>query len=646
MANPTKTPRPPYRKLRVFAFDPSLQNTLDTANINSVEVEIPWEDNPDSVKSLRPLIRVDGEYGPAPGPVGEYLEVVDYDPASNCFYDPVDINDPYLLAQHGLAPSDGNPQFHQQMVYAVAMKTIKVFEKALGRQVLWDFRPNTNNDPDHNEFVQRLRIYPHAFREANAYYSPDKKALLFGYFPATSDPSGNHLPGGIVFTCLSHDIIVHEMSHAILDGMHRRFIEDSNPDVLAFHEAFSDIVALFQHFTFPEIVKHQLAKNRGDLKSENLLGELAKEFGRAIGRSGALRSAIGQPIDLTLLERTMEPHDRGAVLVAAVFDAFVAIYNYRTRDLIRIASDGTGVLKQGALHPDLINRLAKEASKSAAHILTICIRALDYLPPVDVTFGDYLRAMVTADKDLVPNDPLNYRIAIIEAFRRRGIYPRDVRTLSEESLIWGGPAKDLDGNDGYFTFVDELKGLVKEWDLTINRNDLYDQMKTAKENTHDVFNRTWDYKGKYLKGLTIESRNDIFEVHSVRPVRRIGPDGQLLVDLLVEITQERPGFFDKDYGGLTESDRLDEESDRLDEPDFWFRGGCTILIDMKTTKIRYCIYKDINSKSRYKRQQKYLKKRWQAGSFRATYFKGYDKSSEGDLFALLHGTSKTEDTYE
>ena len=32
--------------------------------------------------------------------------------------------------------------------------------------------------------MQRLRIYPHALREANAYYSPEKKALLFGYFPA------------------------------------------------------------------------------------------------------------------------------------------------------------------------------------------------------------------------------------------------------------------------------------------------------------------------------------------------------------------------------------------------------------------------------------------------------------------------------
>jgi hypothetical protein len=42
-----------------------------------------------------------------------------------------------------------------------------------------------------------------------------------------------------VFTCLSQDIIAHEVTHALLDGMHRRFNEPSNLDVLAFHEAFA-----------------------------------------------------------------------------------------------------------------------------------------------------------------------------------------------------------------------------------------------------------------------------------------------------------------------------------------------------------------------------------------------------------------------
>ena len=38
----------------------------------------------------------------APGPVGEYLEVVDVDPASRASYDPVNLDDPMLLAQGAL----------------------------------------------------------------------------------------------------------------------------------------------------------------------------------------------------------------------------------------------------------------------------------------------------------------------------------------------------------------------------------------------------------------------------------------------------------------------------------------------------------------------------------------------------------------
>src|SRR5262249_43219744 len=67
---------------------------------------------------------------------------------------------------------------------------------------------------------------------------------------------------------------------------------------------------------------------------------------------------------------------------------------------------------------------------------------LDYCPPVDLTFGEYLRALITADMDLVPEDQLRYRVAFVEAFRRRGIYPSDLRTLSEDSLRWARPGED------------------------------------------------------------------------------------------------------------------------------------------------------------------------------------------------------------
>ena len=122
MADKPKAPQPLARALRVFAYDPSASTDMETFGVNDATISIRWE------RKLKP------------GPVGEYLEVVDVDPASGSCYAPVDLNDPNLLAQNGLAPSEANPQFHQQMCYAVAMRTIDHFERALGRKALWSTR--------------------------------------------------------------------------------------------------------------------------------------------------------------------------------------------------------------------------------------------------------------------------------------------------------------------------------------------------------------------------------------------------------------------------------------------------------------------------------------------------------------------------
>ena len=100
--------KPPFRKLRAYAFDPSLSLRTDTADINSMVYKVVWEQL-------------------APGPVGEYVEVIDFDPTIHTFYKPVDLNNPYVLAQDGLEPSESNPQFHQQMVYAVCTTVYHAF---------------------------------------------------------------------------------------------------------------------------------------------------------------------------------------------------------------------------------------------------------------------------------------------------------------------------------------------------------------------------------------------------------------------------------------------------------------------------------------------------------------------------------------
>jgi hypothetical protein len=672
---------PATRQLQVFAFDPSLSTEMANFEVSEVVTRVPWERERRWMTKHGKLAT---EPGLLPGPTGDYLEVVDVDPASNCAYEPVDLDDPHLLVTNGLPPSEGNPKFHQQMVYAVAMTTIQHFERALGRQVLWS-AGSAKNAKGVREFfpVQRLRIYPHALREENAYYDPVKKALLFGYFPARPELAADGMPGGMTFSCLSHDIIAHETTHAILDGMQRYFLEPGNRDVLAFHEAFADLVALFQHFTYPEILRHQIARARGDLGTENLLGQLAIQFGKATGRHSALRDALGtidkgqwarrQPDPQAYVDED-EPHARGALLVASMFDAFLAIYRSRTRDLLRIATGGTGVLPLGDLHPDLVERLAQEASKTARHLLLMCIRAIDYCPPVDITYGDYMRALITADHDLVPEDDRNYRVAIIEAFRAWGIYPQDVRTLSVDSLRWEPPPKSkaveafsaslrpaFVSSRRLMTLprrpkLSELWSEIANARVQIGPNDPTFRKLTRMEVSQRVLqfsaafhNEVKRQATKLVKHGTLKlrdrpfglnlgyghERDYRFEVHQVRPVRRQPPDGRTIQDLLIQITQRRPGYVDEERQAA-ENKRYMVETVQPHppdpNPDFWYRGGVTLILDLESFDVRYAIQKDVVNTERLDRQREYIA--CSSGlSLRELYFGAADA---GQRLAVLH----------
>lgn len=620
-------PTPPFRRLRGYALDPSHSTSMDTAFVNEVVFKVPWEESHSPTRpSRRTSLGTAAPHGLEPGPVGEYVEVIDFDPASGCFYEPVDLDSPLVLAQDGVVPTEGNPQFHQQMVYAVAMTTIRNFERALGRFALWGTR-----DDARDEFVQRLRIYPHALREPNAYYSPRKKALLFGYFPATPNPARPDLPGGMVFTCLSHDIIAHETTHALLDGMHRRWTESSHPDALAFHEAFADTVALFQHFTFPEILAHELAKTRGDLATNNALGQLARQVGQAIGNHGALRDAIGtmdehgvwrpQQPDPSAYANELEPHARGAILVGAIFDAFITIYDHRVADLLRIASEGSGVLREGALHPDLVGRLAAEAAKAAQHVLDICIRALDYCPPIDVTFGDYLRALVTADSDLVPDDSCGYRIAFIEAFRRRGIFPDDVRTLSVDSLRWAPASRGVRARE-VRRFPERVRSILASlYAPAVTRRDYFERSCALAAALHGAIADDPELARSLVRLSHGALRLDgtlKFEVHSVRSAQRVGRDGFAVNHAFVIITQKREVPVDPcDEGKGT----------------FVLRGGCTLVINLETLGLQYAIGKGIDDEARVARQRRWRRRRTELAL--GTYARR-PPDDHDEPFALLH----------
>jgi hypothetical protein len=113
-----------------------------------------------------------------------------------------------------------------------------------------------------------------------------------------------------------------------------------------------------------------------------------------------------------------------------------------------LATGGTGVLPAGALPPDLVSRVAREAATTADRLLRIVVRAFEFLPVVDVTFGDVLRAIVTGDRMLHPDDELRLRATLVEALRRRGIYPGSVASLAEDVLTWPEPVVPMSLTDG------------------------------------------------------------------------------------------------------------------------------------------------------------------------------------------------------
>ena len=181
-----------------------------------------------------------------PGPIGYRVQVVDYDATASHFYGshvlPESFERQPTAWVRGRRGIEADYRFHAQNVYALVMKTLARFEYALVRRVGWAFR------------THQLKVAPHGMLDANAFYSRDAEGLVFGYFPG--------LDGGTVYTCLSHDVVVHETTHALLDALRERYLDPSSPDQAAFHEGFADVIALLSVFAQQELVHELLRRGR------------------------------------------------------------------------------------------------------------------------------------------------------------------------------------------------------------------------------------------------------------------------------------------------------------------------------------------------------------------------------------------------
>jgi hypothetical protein len=582
-----RLPPPAVRPLKVYALDPSAGNYVG----NQMTINVKWE-----------------QLGP--GPVGAKVAVVDYDPVNRIYYPPVDLDDPYVLIRGGLDPTESDPRFHQQMVYAVATETIEKFESALGRRLHWHRaeRVTVGDDEDtppadaadrswrKADDIWVLHLYPHAMVQENAFYSRQAKGILFGYFKARTSNQGRNLPGQRVFTCLSHDIIAHETTHAIVDGIRAYFTEPTNPDVLAFHEGFADLAALFQHFSHRAALLDTLQKTGGRLydfelrpvsaplsegdsnasghepggpafaaqvREFNPLIQLAQQFGEARGGGHGLRSALGTPPDSNDYKtRVNDPHFRGSILVAAVFDAYFTIYVQRTSNLFRVFRAGGGNPHPDQLPVPLAELLAEAAANLASDFFQVCARGLDYCPPVDVTFGDYLRALITVDCDLRPADT-DVRDALMQAFRLRGIYAEDASFFSQDALCWPEVTHEFPPLAETEVIVDKktrehgLRPLVFG-----NPNGL----SSAEKDINGQVLRQYARAHAAALGLDPDPdlpQDNLLQVPSFHPTFRIAPDGGLRLEMVVEVVQTRRVPFDARFPHAGS---------------FPLRGGATLII--------------------------------------------------------------------
>jgi hypothetical protein len=536
---------PVYRPLKIFTRDPAA-SLLDGS---IALINVPYE-------KLKP------------GPEGS-LFTVEKDSAGTL----VDLNDFTVLMSSGLSPSVANPQFHRQMVYAVCSSVYASFRSALGRNVAWGFNDRHGGTP-------KLIIRPHAFEGQNAFYEKQDGTLNFGYYKGDKKQTfGNNLPGGSFYTCLSHDIVAHEVTHALLDGLRSEFTFPAGPDVLAFHEAFADLIALFQRFSYDGVVRAAIRKTGPKLQASRLLTGIAEQFGETTQRKSALRDAFdldenGQP--RRRYGDDIEAHTRGSVLVSAVFEAFTTVFERKVEPYLRLTM--RTLLAPADLPSELVELLARSASRLASQFLSLLIRAIDYCPPVDITFGDFLRAVITADRDLVPDDRFAFREAIIDAFRRRAIFPDNVDSLSEDSLTWNKPTVSIPDiaqlNFANLKFRGDPQNAAGPEELVRQAQSLANII----------------CQPHLLSEFGLVSRDEAQRrgvladtpcIQSIRSSRRVGPNGQVVFDLIGEVTQRQ---------------LLPLDGRRIE-----FYGGSTIILGPKG-EIRYVVSKSSISTVRFKKQ--------------------------------------------
>lgn len=220
----------------------------------------------------------------------------------------------------------------------------------------------------------------------------------------------------------------------------------------------------------------------------------------------------------------------------------------------------------------------RSPAQSAQSTLSMCIRAFEYLPPLDITFGDFLRALITADRDLLAEDGAEQRRMMIDAFRRRGIYPSGVKSLSEGALCWpqapGGipPMPSAWVAQALLVNAQEIQQHGDKEQRGVQRDKLNHEAGALVE---------WATENAPALGLSRDQGK--ISLQGSHGTFRVAPSGRLVVEVVARFTQKERTHDLPEYGGLD------------------FRGGSTVVA-ASTGDVRFVIAKPIGSRERRERQ--------------------------------------------
>ena len=386
-----------------------------------------------AVKGMRPVesFIVDRDEVFLDGPVSGRLAVIDLDPATNRlrrgarFQPPAgDRPGTYSIANETDFES---PDFMQVSVFGTVLRTMEMFEEAdtLGRELAWAFG------------APQLLIVPRAGEWANAFYERESHSLQFFHFPSKSD----HNELATVYTSLSADIVCHETGHAIVDGIAPDLYNAITPQSLALHEAIADLTALVMSFRSRTVRETVLQQTDGSIEDSTAFTRLAEEFGAALDpdrRRFYLRNLLN---DRKLGDREVDetdPHDLSEVLTGALYTVMVKLHEQEKRRL----AEAEQISEYSAS--------GKAIFIAAERFQRMMFRALDYLPPGEISFADYGRAIIASDQAAHPDAP-DGRRWICDEFVRRGIVANadalDVPSPREEPALGELDLPTLIGSD-------------------------------------------------------------------------------------------------------------------------------------------------------------------------------------------------------